>query len=129
MVAMKRHDENRDLAVLRDARNELARSIRPNRAGRLKDLAVEIAGWALVVAGVAGLFLPVLQGVLMLLAGLLILSSRHRWASHLIGKLLVRFPSLSGRIREASECLKERAVHGESDQVPTAREAGKTRRA
>lgn len=38
------------------------------------------SGWFLLILGVAGLFLPFLQGVLLLAAGLLILSSEYRWA-------------------------------------------------
>jgi uncharacterized protein len=74
----------------------------PRPAGRLKNLALEVAGWALVAAGIAGLFLPVLQGVLFLLMGLAILASRHRWAGRLVERLQEHFPSLRARFREAS---------------------------
>lgn len=38
-------------------------------------------GWTLVVLGVAGLFLPFLQGILFLLAGLWLLSLESAWAA------------------------------------------------
>jgi Flp pilus assembly protein TadB len=104
---------------------ESRRSETTARAGRLKGLAVEITGWALVVAGVAGLFLPVLQGILLLLAGLLILTSRHRWASRLLEKLLVHFPSLRDRIRGASEHGEARPACTESNQAASAGKAEK----
>jgi ABC-type phosphate transport system auxiliary subunit len=38
------------------------------------------AGWCLLVVGVAGLFLPVIQGLLCIAAGLTLLSTEYRWA-------------------------------------------------
>ena len=37
-------------------------------------------GWVLLVLGVAGLMLPILPGTPLLLAGLVMLSTNHRWA-------------------------------------------------
>ncbi len=52
-----------------------------------------IGGWALLLLGVVGLFLPILQGLLFLLAGLLILSREHSWAHKLLERLRKRFPT------------------------------------
>jgi Putative transmembrane protein (PGPGW) len=38
------------------------------------------AGWCLLVVGVAGLFLPVLQGLLCIASGLTLLSTEYQWA-------------------------------------------------
>jgi hypothetical protein len=38
-------------------------------------------GWCLLIVGVAGLFLPVIQGLLCIAAGLTLLSTEYRWAS------------------------------------------------
>ena len=38
-------------------------------------------GWALVCAGVTGLVLPVIPGIPLLIAGLVVLSARYRWAA------------------------------------------------
>lgn len=43
-----------------------------------------LAGIGLVVVGIIGLFLPVLQGVLMIIAGLVILSAHFHWARWLL---------------------------------------------
>jgi hypothetical protein len=59
-----------------------------------------------ILLGIAGLFLPVLQGVLFLLIGLLILSSEYVWAHRLLERLKQRFPTLTGRAHSVS-----RAVH------------------
>jgi uncharacterized protein len=64
---------------------------------------VLVVGWAFILLGIVGLFLPVLQGILFLLIGLIILSSEYVWAHHLLRKLRERFPRLSHRADEASE--------------------------
>ena len=46
----------------------------------LRAAAVTVAGWVLVVAGVAALILPG-PGLLLLLAGLILLSQRYEWAA------------------------------------------------
>ena len=42
------------------------------------------AGWALIVVGVIGLFLPILQGILFIASGLALLSTESRWAKQLL---------------------------------------------
>jgi uncharacterized membrane protein YbaN (DUF454 family) len=59
-----------------------------------KRILVLIAGWGFILLGIVGLFLPVLQGVLFLLVGLIILSSEYAWAHRLLGKLRERFPKI-----------------------------------
>src|SRR5579884_1368631 len=51
-------------------------------------------GWAFVALGVAGLFLPFLQGILLLLIGLSILSTEYAWAHKVLQKIRLRFPGL-----------------------------------
>ncbi|HEV2116114.1 MAG TPA: PGPGW domain-containing protein [Terriglobales bacterium] len=65
-----------------------------------KRVAVLLLGWAFVLLGIAGLFLPVLQGVLFLLIGLIILSSEYLWAQKLLQRLRNRFP---GVVRKSDE--------------------------
>jgi uncharacterized protein len=62
---------------------------------------VLISGWGFVALGVAGLFLPFLQGVLFLLIGVTILSTEYAWARKLLQKLQERFPSLATRLSTA----------------------------
>jgi uncharacterized protein len=61
------------------------------------------AGWGFILLGIAGLFLPVLQGILFLLIGLVILSGEYVWAHKLLTKLRARFPRIASRVHEASE--------------------------
>lgn len=60
----------------------------------LKRIAVLALGWLFVIFGIAGLFLPVLQGILFLLIGLLILAKEYRWARRLLTRLRTRVPHL-----------------------------------
>jgi uncharacterized membrane protein YbaN (DUF454 family) len=69
----------------------------------LKRGLVLVTGWSFILLGIAGLFLPVLQGVLFLLIGLIILSSEYVWAHHLLKKLRTRFPKIGGAADRASE--------------------------
>jgi uncharacterized membrane protein YbaN (DUF454 family) len=62
-----------------------------------------IVGWIFIALGIAGLFLPVLQGVLFLMIGLIILSSEYAWAHSVLEKLRVRFPRVAARFHEATE--------------------------
>jgi uncharacterized membrane protein YbaN (DUF454 family) len=69
---------------------------------RTKRILVLIVGWGFIGLGIAGLFLPILQGVLFILIGLIILSSEYVWAHHLLAKLKQRFPRLGRTADEAS---------------------------
>ncbi len=70
-------------------------------------MVVLITGWGFLLLGIAGLFLPVLQGVLFIVIGLAILSSEYVWAHHLLGKLRNRFPGISSK---ADEGVKKAAT-------------------
>ena len=65
---------------------------------RFKRWLALVSGWGFVALGVAGLFLPFLQGVLFLLIGVAILSTEYAWARKLLQKLQERFPSLATRM-------------------------------
>ena len=52
--------------------------------------------------GILGLFLPILQGVLFLLVGLIILSSEYVWAHRLLTGLKERFPKLGRTADQAT---------------------------
>jgi uncharacterized protein len=68
-----------------------------------KRVLVLIAGWGFILLGIVGLFLPVLQGVLFLLVGLIILSSEYVWAHHWLAKLRQRFPKIGRTADRATE--------------------------
>jgi uncharacterized membrane protein YbaN (DUF454 family) len=66
----------------------------------MKRILLEITGWVFIVLGIAGLFLPVLQGILFLLIGLTILSAEYHWARRWIVKLRERFPEADRKLRQ-----------------------------
>jgi len=68
----------------------------------VKRVLVLFVGWGFILLGIVGLFLPVLQGVLFLLVGLIILSSEYVWAHHLITRLRQRFPKLGSIADQAA---------------------------
>jgi len=86
---------------------------------RLKRVLVLLLGWGCVLIGIVGLFLPVLQGILFLLIGLVILSSEYDWARRLIVKLRERFPKIGRTADDATEkaagWLRRVSGRGEAD--------------
>jgi uncharacterized protein len=67
-----------------------------------KRVAILIVGWGFILLGIVGLFLPILQGVLFLVVGLIILSSEYVWAHQLLTRLRQRFPRISQTAEEAA---------------------------
>jgi uncharacterized protein len=77
-------------------------------AGRLNRGIVLLIGWSLLALGVLGLFLPFLQGVLLLLAGLSVLSSEYAWAHKTLQRLRSRFPGLGERVDRIESWARSR---------------------
>ena len=84
-----------------------------------KRVLVQIVGWAFIALGIVGLFLPILQGILFLLIGLMILSTEYVWAHHLLKRLREKFPRLSETLDQATAkanaWLRRMAGHTEMD--------------
>ncbi len=57
-----------------------------------KKIGILIVGWSFVVLGIIGLFLPILQGILFILIGLSILSSRSELIKRFLKHLEERYP-------------------------------------
>jgi hypothetical protein len=51
-------------------------------------------GWILVLGGIVGLFLPIVPGAVLILAGGLMLSSQSAWLRRALEECRVRFPVL-----------------------------------
>jgi uncharacterized membrane protein YbaN (DUF454 family) len=65
---------------------------------RKAKVAVLLVGWAFLVTGIVGLFLPFLQGILFIFIGLAILSSRYLWADKILTKAKKRYPKLADQL-------------------------------
>jgi uncharacterized membrane protein YbaN (DUF454 family) len=65
----------------------------------LKRVALIAVGWMFLVLGAAGLFLPVLPGVLFLAIGLSFLSVEYEWARRWITRLRRHFPAADRKIQ------------------------------
>ena len=58
-----------------------------------------IFGWSMMGLGVAGLFLPVLPGVLLILIALTILSTEYHWARRLVERLGRKYPEANRNLQ------------------------------
>jgi uncharacterized membrane protein YbaN (DUF454 family) len=65
---------------------------------RFKTVALLILGWFFVVIGIIGLFLPFLQGILFIMIGLAILSSRSETVKRFLKYLEERHPHYHDRL-------------------------------
>jgi len=69
---------------------------------------IHVVGWSFILLGIVGLFLPVLQGILFLLIGLLVLSKESRLAKDLLHRVEKRYPDQYRKMHEFNEHLKTR---------------------
>jgi uncharacterized protein len=74
----------------------------------VRKIALLLVGWAFMVAGFVGLFLPLLQGILFLMIGLGILSSQYLWARKLFEMARKRFPGTVQRVDGYLETIRNR---------------------
>lgn len=86
-----------------------------------KRLVLVVTGWAFIAIGFAGLFLPLLPGIVFIFAGLIILSKEYHWAANLIQRLRSRFPRITQWLHKARAAAAPYTPHsGQSE--PPARE-------
>jgi uncharacterized membrane protein YbaN (DUF454 family) len=72
----------------------------------IKRIGLLIIGWFFIVLGVLGLFLPILQGVLFILIGLAILSSRSEMIKRFLKHLEERYPHHHEQVEIWKEKIK-----------------------
>ena len=61
-------------------------------------IAQNVFGWAFIVIGALGVFLPLLQGVLFMVIGLTILSTRYAFARRILARLEHKYPAIHARV-------------------------------
>ena len=59
-------------------------------------------GWILMLVGIVGLFLPVVPGTFLIVAGALMLNPQCTWLSRALEKCRMRFPALERAFRRFS---------------------------
>jgi hypothetical protein len=66
----------------------------------IKTIGILITGWFFVLLGILGLFLPVLQGILFIMIGLAILSTRSELVQRLLRRFEQRYPQYHAKVEE-----------------------------
>jgi uncharacterized membrane protein YbaN (DUF454 family) len=79
-----------------------------NSMNAIKKIGLLITGWLFIVFGILGLFLPILQGILFILIGLAILSSRSDTIKRFLKHLEERYPQHHERIEIWKEKIRSR---------------------
>jgi len=70
----------------------------PLENDKVKEITLWVAGWLFVGLGIIGLFLPFLQGILFIMIGLAILSSRSQTVQRFLKYLENRYPQYYERV-------------------------------
>ncbi|MGE0406282.1 MAG: PGPGW domain-containing protein [Candidatus Korobacteraceae bacterium] len=85
---------------------------------RLQRIALQVLGWLFVLLGIAGLVLPILQGILFLMIGLYLLSREYPWAQRMLERLQNRYPEVFRQARNWQVRLGFRKRIGPPEPVP-----------
>ena len=93
---------------------------------RVKRWAILGLGTVLILLGILGLFLPVLQGILLLLLGLLVLSYEWAPAKRQLDRLRGRYPAASERIDAIERRIKARLTRRTAETAEADRNAEST---
>jgi uncharacterized membrane protein YbaN (DUF454 family) len=87
---------------------------------QIKRIVVLVIGWLLIAFGVVGLFLPILQGVLFIMLGLLVLSRESETAHRWLKRGRQRYPHLDVKLKEWGKWWRRRFGRHPADDRPDA---------
>ena len=73
---------------------------------QIRRVVVLILGWTLIAIGVVGLFVPILQGILVIMLGLYVLSRESRVARGWLATLQRRYPKIHAKARRVKQSVK-----------------------
>ena len=73
---------------------------------QFKKTAIVIIGWIFIGLGILGLFLPILQGILFIMIGLAILSSRSESVRRFLKHIEERYPHHHQRMEHWREKIR-----------------------
>ena len=71
-----------------------------------KRIGILIIGWTFIGLGIVGLFLPILQGILFIMIGLAILSSRSNLVKRFVKFIEERYPHQHERLLHWKEKIR-----------------------
>ena len=69
----------------------------PTASERFWKITRVVVGWGLIILGIIGLFLPFMQGIVLIMAGLALLSKDRPWARRWLERAKARWKQFSGR--------------------------------
>ena len=75
---------------------------------QIKRIVVLLIGWLLIAFGVVGLFLPILQGVLFIMLGLLVLSRESKTARRWLQRARQRYPNVDAKLKDWGSWWRQR---------------------
>ena len=81
---------------------------------RVKPILVQALGYAFLVLGVLGMFLPILQGFLFLFVGLIILARHAPWAERLLDRIRRQHPKFDEVIGKAEHKAHDWRIRAEA---------------
>lgn len=73
---------------------------------RAKRIAIDTLGWVCILIGILGVFLPFLQGILLIILGVYLLSLHAVWASRVFEKFKIKYPKWGGKFAKVDERLR-----------------------
>jgi hypothetical protein len=79
----------------------------------LKRVALLAFGWVLVLGGIIGLFLPIVPGGFLIVAGALMLSPRCAWLRRLLEKYRIRYNNIGRLVQLRCAQSRWRKFEGE----------------
>ena len=84
---------------------------------QIRRVAVLILGWALIAFGIVGLFLPVLQGVLFIMLGLLVLSRESETAHRWLQRGRQKYPQVDAKLKKWRKWWRQRFGRRSSEET------------
>lgn len=84
---------------------------------QIKRIVVLVIGWLLIGFGVVGLFLPILQGVLFIMLGLLVLSRESETAHRWLQRGRQKYPQVDAKLKKGGKWWRQRFGRRSSEET------------
>ena len=84
---------------------------------QIKRIVALVIGWSLIAFGVVGLFLPILQGVLFIMLGLVVLSRESETAHRWLQRGRQKYPQVDAKLKDLGKWWRQRCGHRSSEET------------